>query len=81
MIVIDLNHVCVVSVLDIDHKLNLKSPCYLGKNRCFMYLSEYGVINFGGTVPQNRAVSCGIFSKTRLTISPKYIPEINFTKN
>jgi hypothetical protein len=45
-----------------------------------MYLSEYGVINFGGTLLPNMAVSWAIFNNTSLTISPKYIPEISFSK-
>lgn len=81
MNVIDRNMcVIVVSVLDIDNKFNLKCQCYLGINCCPTYLSEYGVINFGGTLPPNRAVSCAIFNRTCLTISPKYIPEISFSK-
>lgn len=51
-----------------------------GTNCGLKYLSKYGVINFGGTLLPNKAVSRANFNKTCLTTSPKYIPEISFSK-
>lgn len=39
-----------------------------------------GCFNLGGTDSPKKSASSAIFSKTLLTISPKYIPEINFSK-
>jgi len=39
-----------------------------------------GIFNFGGTVSPKKSASSAIFNKTLLTMSPKYIPEIIFSK-
>jgi len=39
-----------------------------------------GTFNLGGTVSPKKSASSAIFSKALLTISPKYMPEINFSK-
>jgi hypothetical protein len=39
-----------------------------------------GILSFGGTMSPKKAASSAIFSRTLRTISPKYIPEINFSK-
>jgi len=44
------------------------------------YLSIKGIFNFGGTVSPKKSASSAIFNKTLLTMSPKYIPEIIFSK-
>lgn len=44
------------------------------------YLSMKGTFNLGGTVSPKKSASSAIFNKTLLIISPKYMPEINFSK-
>lgn len=45
-----------------------------------IYLNMYGILSFGGTLSPNKADSTAIFNKTLLTISPKNVPEISFSK-
>jgi len=39
-----------------------------------------GTFNLGGTVSPKKSASSAIFNKALLIISPKYMPEINFSK-
>lgn len=39
-----------------------------------------GIFSFGGTVSPKKAASSAILQRTLRNISPKYIPEINFSK-
>jgi hypothetical protein len=44
------------------------------------YLSIKGFFNLGGTVSPKNSASSAIFNKALRTISPKYMPESNFSK-
>ena len=56
-------------------QVNVAVLCYK-----LSYLSMKGTFNLGGTVSPKKAASSAIFNKALLTISPKYIPEIDFSK-
>lgn len=43
-------------------------------------LSINGIFNLGGTVSPKNSASSAIFNKALRTISPKYMPESNFSK-
>jgi hypothetical protein len=43
-------------------------------------LKMNGIFSFCGTISPKKAASSAIFSRTLRTISPKYIPEIIFSK-
>lgn len=43
-------------------------------------LKMNGTFNFGGTVSPKREASSAILQRTLRTISPKYIPDISFSK-
>ena len=45
-----------------------------------IYLNVNGTFNFGGTVSPKKQASSAILHSTLRTISPKYIPEIIFSK-
>lgn len=44
------------------------------------HLNMNGIFNFGGTVSPKKLASSAILHKTLRTISPKYMPEMIFSK-
>lgn len=44
------------------------------------YLKVKGVLSLGGMVSPKKAASSANFKRTRRSTSPKYIPEISFSK-
>lgn len=61
-------------------KLNYDKEFYTRPIKAIIYLNMNGVFSFGGTISPKKEASSAILSKTLRTISPKYMPEIIFSK-
>lgn len=69
-------------VIDCETKIDLNDimPEPFSAKTTGAYLNMNGIFNFGGTVSPKNAASSPILNRTLRKISPKYIPEIIFSK-